>query len=1043
MVIAAGPGYGKSTLLAQFAGEVEFSVCWITLNPWDADLATFVADLCQTLSQRFPKFGADLESALATYQGLGDDIQRLAAMFVKELESNAEDYFMLVVDDFHQVEESESVTGFLDLVVPNLPDHCHLVISSRSVPRIRELRRLIVNREGFVLSQGDLKLDPNESRDLIRQVSGNPMDEERADAIVEMCDGWPGAIVMACTGADPQPGGPGTGELFTEYLAEELLERQSSAVQSFLVGTSLFPVLTPEACDALLEIDHSVDILWELRRKNLAVEVPGVGKQTVYRIHTLLRQFLCERLNVGRKDQLEALGASAGVLLRREGYWEEALELFSDAGAYEQAADLLVDVSAQLAGEERWSKLAALIDLMPRPIVVSVPELGIRRAHSAVVAGDLRFASQIIEEVIANPSRADIARHLPWALLEKSNISLHQGEVAEAERLTVRAKELLLECEPDPNVIAQAYHSLGVLHAISRRPDAAKECFELALEVCGKFGGLTRYSAKVNSDLGTLAAEQGKASVAKIHYDLAATEFERAGNELGRTISMNNLGYAYHLLAQFDVAEQVLVEAISEASRLRLKREQAYAQVTLGDGYVARRWFRKALTAYARGLRLGRSCDERRLVVFALEGLARCAANSGQIRWAEIQLDEAEQLAEDVGSPGQLAFLRVSRAMINIRMGSYQRALEQLDNSLELLGQDLGGPEECWTRLYRAHVLQELGDRNAAMLEIDRLGHVLMADELDPYFLVPDITGLPALEVVISKVPGVDHTVETLRYEVERILQEIDSDEPDEPAFMDAESGELPGSVSVKGFGATLVEVDGREVTSGDWRNKIAKELFFLLAYHAGPITKGEIIAALWPEKEPAKAESGLKSSLFRARRALHQDWIVYEDGKYHLAPQGKYHFDVTRFKEALNIAGRMPQDANLRFRYVEEAVGLYNGDFLPEFYSEWCIDERAALERWFMHSASVVARHHAKLGDHEEAGRVGDKILSVDPYNEEALTVVLAAFAATGNYAAGEHRYRDYRDIVASELGEQPSAKIETVSRSLYQDRAQSIRAE
>ena len=142
VVIAAGPGYGKSTLLAQFAGEVEFPVCWITLNPWDADLATFVADLCQTLSQRFPEFGADLESALATYQGLGDDIQRLAAKFVKELESNAEDYFMLVVDDFHQVEESEAVTGFLDLVVPNLPDHCHLVISSRSVPRIRELRRL-------------------------------------------------------------------------------------------------------------------------------------------------------------------------------------------------------------------------------------------------------------------------------------------------------------------------------------------------------------------------------------------------------------------------------------------------------------------------------------------------------------------------------------------------------------------------------------------------------------------------------------------------------------------------------------------------------------------------------------------------------------------------------------------------------------------------------------------------------------------------------------------------------------------------------------
>ena len=45
-------------------------------------------------------------------------------------------------------------------------------------------------------------------------------------------------------------------------------------------------------------------------------------------------------------------------------------------------------------------------------------------------------------------------------------------------------------------------------------------------------------------------------------------------------------------------------------------------------------------------------------------------------------------------------------------------------------------------------------------------------------------------------------------------------------------------------------------------------------------MSKGEIIAALWPDKDPAKAESSLKSSLFRARRAVHQDWIVYEDGK-------------------------------------------------------------------------------------------------------------------------------------------------------------------
>ena len=977
---------------------------------------------------------------------MGDDIQRLAVKFVGELESHAEDYLMLVIDDFHQVEESDSVADFLDLVVPNLPDHCHLVISSRSVPRIRDLRRMIVNRERFVLLQTDLKLDDKESRDLIRQVSSSPIEEHRTNDIVEMCEGWPVAIVMACTVAGPQPGDHGLGELFAEYLAEELLERQSPAVQSFLVGTSVFPVLVPGACDELLGIGNSRATLGELRRKNLVVEVPGAGKEVAYRSHTLLRRFLRDRLIVDRKDSMRELGASAGVLLRREGYWEEALEIFTEVGAYDQAAHLLGSVTAQLAVDERWSKMAALVDILPRPVVVSVPELGIRRAHAAVVAGDLRYASQLLEEVVADPTQSDIARVLPWALLEKSNVRLHRGEVKEAERLANQAKELLLDSKSDPSAIAQAYHSLGVVHAMSRRPEAAKEYFELALEICGRHSGMNRHSAKVNNDIGTLAAEQGNASIAKVHFDLAATEFERAGNDLGRVIATNNLGYAYHLLAQFDVAEQVLLEAISEAGRLKLKREEAYAQVTLGDVYVARRWFKKALAAYAGGLRLGRRCDERRIVVYALEGLARCASNSGQIRWAQIQLDEAEQLALDVGSSGQLWFLSVARAIINVKIGSHQLALEQLGDSLDMLGQDAGGPEECRVRLYRAYVFQQAGACNSAKREIDRLGDLLVVEDLAPFFLVPDIIGLPALKKVISQVPGADQTIETMRYEVDRILLNIESDEPDEPdepkepVPADNGAGDLPGRVSVHGFGAAKVEIDGREVTSGDWRSKIAKELFFLLAYHARPISKGEIIAALWPDKEPAKAESSLKSSLFRARRALHQDWIVYEDGRYRLAPNGQYHFDVSRFKELLKIAERMPQDANLRLRHIEEAVDLYNGDFLSEFYSEWCVSERANLERWFMQSASVLARHFAELGNHDRAARVGDRILSVDPYNEEALGIVLTAYAAAGNYAAGEHRYREYRNVVETELGEQPSVKIETAYQSLYLERAESV---
>ncbi|HBD84847.1 MAG TPA: hypothetical protein DC056_12635 [Dehalococcoidia bacterium] len=109
------------------------------------------------------------------------------------------------------------------------------------------------------------------------------------------------------------------------------------------------------------------------------------------------------------------------------------------------------------------------------------------------------------------------------------------------------------------------------------------------------------------------------------------------------------------------------------------------------------------------------------------------------------------------------------------------------------------------------------------------------------------------------------------------------------------------------------------------------------MTYHGRPVTKDEIIAALWSEDDVTRAESGLKFNLLRARRALSQDSIAYEGGKYRLDPQSDFEFDVTRFGDLLRAADRLSEDAALKPRYIEQAVNLYSGDFLPEFYSELC----------------------------------------------------------------------------------------------------------
>jgi LuxR family maltose regulon positive regulatory protein len=311
---------------------------------------------------------------------------------------------------------------------------------------------MMVNREAFMLRQDDLKFSAEETRDLLDQISDGAISDERAQAITEQCAGWPGAMIMALLGSEIRPERNVGGEIFSEYLAEEMLERQTDELQSFLITTSIYPMLIPKACDALLGTDNSYEILKELARQNLVIDVSIPGEDTVYTYHSLLRQLTRTKLHDREQESLEELGTRAGNELRARGHWEEALDVYRDVRAYMPAADLLVQVSEQMASEKQWKKLASVIDLLPKPIITSVPELAIRRAHAATEAGDLVYATQLLDEVFAQSGQADFARHLPWATLERSNIKLHQSE-------TMEAQQLMETMDPDPSVVVHAHHA--------------------------------------------------------------------------------------------------------------------------------------------------------------------------------------------------------------------------------------------------------------------------------------------------------------------------------------------------------------------------------------------------------------------------------------------------------------------------------------------------------------------------------------------------------------------------------------------------------
>ena len=161
LLVIASAGSGKTTLLVDFAHEVDIPVGWYTLDPGDRDLKVFFTYLVEAVRRRFPGFGQQTSALLEHVKDPAREIPSLVAAFVNDLYADVQDFFTLVIDDYHCVDESPLVNQAVDELLRFLPENVRLVLSSRTIPRIT-LSRLAARLQVFGLGMVDLRFTGDE-----------------------------------------------------------------------------------------------------------------------------------------------------------------------------------------------------------------------------------------------------------------------------------------------------------------------------------------------------------------------------------------------------------------------------------------------------------------------------------------------------------------------------------------------------------------------------------------------------------------------------------------------------------------------------------------------------------------------------------------------------------------------------------------------------------------------------------------------------------------------------------------------------------------
>jgi LuxR family transcriptional regulator, maltose regulon positive regulatory protein len=373
-LLSAPAGFGKTTLLAQWAAVGAGRMAWVSVDEGDNDPARFWMYVVEAFRTLEPGVGG---AALAALQRTRADLHRVVLPSLLNELSAVGAPVVLVLDDYHLVTNA-TCHQTLAFFVDHLPAGVHVALSTRVDPPL-PLARTRARGELAELRAAELRFTDQEASELLKGSMGLQLANEDVARLTERTEGWAAGLVLAGVSLRGRQDGDtfiasfqGHHRHVADYLTDEVLASQPEAVRTFLLRTSLLERLSGPLCDAVLQTEGSTELLHELERSNLFL-VPLDDHRQWYRYHPLFAELL--RLELGRRGPglLPTLHRRAATWHRDAGNVEEAIHHTSAAGEYGQAGALIAQHWLSYWRRGRRVTVARWLDGLPDEAIMADP----------------------------------------------------------------------------------------------------------------------------------------------------------------------------------------------------------------------------------------------------------------------------------------------------------------------------------------------------------------------------------------------------------------------------------------------------------------------------------------------------------------------------------------------------------------------------------------------------------------------------------------------------------------------------------------------
>jgi LuxR family maltose regulon positive regulatory protein len=1037
-IIVAPAGYGKTSLLVNFARQSAMPVCWLSLDALDQYPQRFFTYLIAALAERFPNFGKRSNAVLRTITSFEQDSERLLSSLINETHDLIKEHFTLILDDYHLVDSISPIRDMFSRFISLVGENCHVILAARHLPTLTELALMVARQQVSGFDFEDLAFRSNEIHSLFEQKYGVKLASQTVEELVRQTEGWITGLHLLGSEvtrgmADPSMNASRarqtqvaqlTGVGLSMYLDQQVLSQQPPELRQFLLKTSLLEEFDAGLCETVFGAGDWKNLLETVRRNNLFV-LP-VGPQGKWlRYHHLFGEFLQERIRQETPETADAIMKRLAEVCEERGEWEKTYALIRQQGDPEVLAGLIERIGASVLMNEHLVTLQSWLDDLPAALFEKRPALLSLKGSLLATMGDGRAALPLHDRAIVLFQNTSDQPGLPLALVRRAAARRIVGDYSGAVQ---DADEVLRLGENSPVLktdIAEAARFRGISLFRLGQVEAAVASLEDSLQRYETLGEVVSI-ARLQMDLGWVCQATGKIAAATHYYQKALAEWKRENSLYSQAYALNNLAVLHYMQGDYESSVKTLEEGLVIARQGGFRWQEAMQLASLGDILSDLDEYESAHQIYVTATELAQQVSYQFLLNYLYLVQARLARLRGELREAHSHLQEVRSLIQATGSNYELGLLNFESGCLSLAEAKLPSALSELHTALDQFQQGNLQAEADWTRAWLAAAFARSGDKTAAREQLHIVLRTLSQNKGDVPLVhmlrhaVPLLASLqkdPESSRVFRHIARAEERLPVLRRKLRSML---------------LKAAPLQSSrLVIQALGKPQVRLNGKVVTLSEWQTLSVRDLFFYFLSADHPLSKEEIGEILWPDIDPERLKLRFKNNLYRLRHALGQDVINFENYHYSFNRTLDYQYDIEEFEmhlEQVRKAGKV-EDKITHLLAVDK---LWRGPYLQGVSADWAWPESQRLEFLYLEAMQQLAGLQRQAGDLTSALHICQRALEVNPCLEELHQLAMCLHADRGDQLAVIWQYQACRDALQSRLGETPSEETQILYQRL-----------